>query len=72
MNIKEYIIETSLDGENFEEAVKVTKNVLGNTIHAFKATEARYVKFTAVKSTQGSDSATRIYEIEVRGLDSKL
>ncbi len=72
MNIKEYIIETSLDGENFEEAVKVTKNVLGNTIHAFKATEARYVRFTAVKPTQGSDSATRIYEIEVRGLDSKL
>ena len=72
MNTKEYIIETSLDGENFEEAVKVTKNVLGNTIHAFKATEARYVRFTAVKPTQGSDSATRIYEIEVRGLDSKL
>ncbi|MBX7308640.1 discoidin domain-containing protein [Clostridium chauvoei] len=72
MNTKEYIIETSVDGENFEEVTKVTKNILGETVHAFKATEARYVKFTAVKPTQGSDSATRIYEIEVRGLDSKL
>lgn len=69
MNTEEYMVEVSEDGNNFTEVVNVTKNSLGQTIDAFKAINARYVKFTVLKPTQGSDTAARIYEIEVYGLD---
>ena len=33
---------------------------------------ARYVKLSVEKPTQGSDTAARIYEVEVYGLDEAL
>lgn len=69
MNTEEYTIEVSEDGTNFTEVVNVTKNSLGQTIDAFKAVNARYVKLTILKPTQGSDTAARIYEVEVYGLE---
>lgn len=72
MNTKQFIIETSVDGVEFTEAVSVNKNSLGNSTHSFKATDARYVRVNVIKPTQGSDSAVRIYEIEVRGIDGTI
>ena len=69
MNTSDYTIEVSEDGVNFTEIVNVKKNSLANTVNTFKAIPARYVRLTVTKSTQGSDSAVRIYEIEVYGLD---
>ncbi|MEG1287385.1 MAG: discoidin domain-containing protein [Clostridium sp.] len=72
MNTQNYTIETSVDGVTFTPVKEVIKNSLGNTIDTFKAVEAQYVKITVTKPTQGSDSAVRIYEIDVLGMDDKL
>lgn len=69
MNTLWYKIETSLDGTTFEPAIEIKKNAAGETLDTFKPRAARFVKVTAIKPTQGSDSAVRIYEIQVHGLN---
>ena len=69
MNTKAYVIEVSEDGVNYTQAAKITGNDAGSTVDAFAAVPARYVKVTIEKPTQGSDTAARIYELEVYGLD---
>lgn len=69
MNTSDYTIEISEDGKTFTEVVNVKKNSKANTSDTFKAVKARYVKITAIKPTQGSDSAVRLYEIEVNGIE---
>ena len=69
MNTEEYKIEVSEDGENFTTVFLREGNTLGETIDAFKQVDARYVKLTILKAAQGSDSAARIYGIDVFGLD---
>ena len=69
MNTSDYKIEVSEDGDKFQEVVSVKKNSAANTVNTFKAINARYVKINVPKPTQGSDSAVRIYEIEVNGID---
>lgn len=72
MNTKSYQILTSEDGAAFTEVRNVTKNTSGTTHDAFAPVNARFVKVMINKPTQGSDSAARIYEIEVYGLNSTL
>ena len=72
MNTKAYTILVSTDGEEFTEVVMVTKNTLGETVDTFQVVNARYVKLSVDKPTQGSDTAARIYEVEVYGLDEGL
>lgn len=67
MNTQKYTIEVSSNGNDFTEVASIDKNSLGNTVDTFKATKARYVRINAIKPTQGSDQAVRIYEIQVRG-----
>jgi endo-beta-N-acetylglucosaminidase D/PKD repeat protein len=69
MNTSDYTIEVSEDGKEFIEVSSVKKNSNSNTVDTFKAVNARYVRINAIKPTQGSDSAVRIYEIEVYGID---
>ena len=69
MNTEEYKIEVSEDGENFTTVFLREGNTLGETIDAFKQVDARYVKLTILKAAQGSDSAARIYGIDVFGLE---
>ncbi len=69
MNTSDYTIEVSEDGKTFTEVVNVKKNSLAETKDTFKAVNARYVRINVTKPTQGSDSAVRIYEIEVNGID---
>lgn len=69
MNTKSYAIYTSEDGITFEEVKKVTRNTSGQTHDAFAPAEAQFVKLVIYKPTQGSDSAARIYEVEVYGLE---
>lgn len=68
MNTEEYKLEVSTDGNQFTEVLNIIKNKSGKTIDAFKSVDARYVRLTILKATQGSDSAARIYEIGVYGL----
>lgn len=72
MNTEDFSFEYSLDGENFEPLAKIEGNNLGESTHSFKATEARYIRLNVNKPTQGSDSAARIYEVEVLGIKGSL
>ena len=72
MNTKAYTILVSENGTDFTEVVKVTKNALGETADTFQVVNARYVKLSVEKPTQGSDTAARIYEIQVYGLETGL
>lgn len=70
MNTKAYAILVSEDGADFTEVKSVTRNTEGTTHDTFAPVSARYVKLVVNKPTQGSDSAARIYEVEVYGLES--
>lgn len=72
MNTKAYTILVSVDGQEFTEVAKVAKNTLGETSDTFPAVSAQYVKLSVQKPTQGSDTAARIYEIQVFGLEGGL
>lgn len=72
MNTKSYAIYISEDGTSFEEVRSVTKNTAGTTHDAFAPARAQFVKLVVNKPTQGSDSAARIYEIEVYGLEEAI
>ena len=50
----------------------MTKNTSGETHDAFAPVNAQFVKLVINKPTQGSDSAARIYEVEVYGLEDTL
>ncbi|MDU5230564.1 MAG: discoidin domain-containing protein, partial [Anaerococcus sp.] len=72
MNTKAYRVLTSLDGENYNEVVKVPNNTAGVTIDKIPVTKAKYVKLIVDKPTQGSDNAARIYEVEVMGVEGDI
>ena len=42
------------------------------TLDTFAPVNARYVKLSVVKPTQGSDSVARIYEVQVYGSETPL
>lgn len=72
MNTKAYTISVSTDGVEYTDVVNVTKNTTGSTLDTFAPVEARYVKLSIVKPTQGSDTAARIYEVEVYGINGAV
>ena len=72
MNTKSYEISVSSDNTEYTSVAKITKNAAGNTVDAFTPVNARYVKLSVVKPTQGSDSAARIYEVQVYGTEKPL
>lgn len=68
MNTKAYTISVSEDGKNYQEVVNITRNAEGQSKDTFAPVKARYVKLNITKPTQGSDTAARIYEVQVFGL----
>lgn len=72
MNTKAYTISVSTDGTQFEPVLNQTRNTAGTTHDTFAPVTAQYVKLSILKPTQGSDSAARIYEVEVYGLPDEL
>lgn len=72
MNTKSYSILVSEDGRDYEEVTRVIDNSEAETLDTFPATNARYVKIEVDGPTQGSDTAVRLYEIEVYGLEELL
>lgn len=69
MNTKGYVISVSEDGASYTDVRTVTRNTLGSTMDTFAPVQARFVKLSVVKPTQGSDTAARIYEVEVFGIE---
>lgn len=72
MNTKAYSLEVSNDGENFTPALNVNDNTKAVSNDAFPVTKARYVRLNVIQPTQGADSAARIYEVAVKGLDGDI
>lgn len=72
MNTKGYSIQVSEDGVEFTEVARVTKNYTGESVDTFPVVNAQYVKLVVEVPTQGSDTAARIYEFQVYGLDEAL
>lgn len=71
MNTSEYTVEVSKDNKEWVQL----KDVKGNTDAVSRDDlgyeSARYVRVKINKSEQGTGGATRIYEIEVLGLDAQ-
>uniref|UniRef100_UPI000689279B beta-N-acetylglucosaminidase domain-containing protein n=1 Tax=Thomasclavelia saccharogumia TaxID=341225 RepID=UPI000689279B len=72
LNTRDYRIQVSSDGTNYTEVVNVEGNTAGLTTDTFQVSLARYVKLIVDTPTQGGDSAARIYEVEVMGLDKAI
>lgn len=72
MNTKAYSIEVSEDGKEFTQVSRTINNSAAESTNTFAAVPARYVKLIIDKPTQGSDSAARIYEIGVYGLQENI
>lgn len=70
MNTSEYTIEISKDGENWVELYDIKGNNKAVSRDDLNYELARYIRVKVNKSEQGSGGATRIYEIEVLGIDS--
>ncbi|NEW09113.1 PKD domain-containing protein [Paenibacillus sp. SYP-B3998] len=68
-NTKDYKLQISNDGSTWTDVVSVVGNTSGETKDAISLTKARYVKLNILKATQGGDTAARIYELEVNGLE---
>lgn len=64
-NTRDFTIQVSQDGTNWTTAVTVTGNTAGGTSHPVATTAARYVRLNVTAPTQNTDTATRIYELEV-------
>lgn len=67
-NTSSYTIQVSSDGTTWSDVIIAKGNTAAQTTDAIALVKARYVKLNVVKPTQGGDTATRIYEFEVRGL----
>lgn len=72
LNTQAYRVEVSNDGQNWQEILRVENNSSGLTEDAVPVTQGRYVRLLIDEPTQGGDSAARIYEVEVRGLDKEI
>lgn len=69
MNTKAYTILVSEDGKEFTQVTRIINNAAAETTDTFAAMPVRYVKIIVDKPTQGSDTAVRLYELGVYGLD---
>lgn len=72
LNTKDYRVQVSKDGTNFTELLQVKGNTKGLTNDALPVSVARYVRLIVDTPTQGGDTAARIYEVEVFGLDKAI
>ena len=72
LNTRDYRIEVRKDGNEYVEVANVKENVAGLTSDNVPVSIARYVKLIVDTPTQGGDSAARIYEVEVNGLEKAI
>ena len=63
---------SATDGSSYTEILRVNGNTASQTVNAVPVTLGRYVRLVIDEPTQGGDSAARIYEFEVHGLDEAI
>jgi hypothetical protein len=68
-NTRDFDLLVSSDGTTFSTMVQVRGNTASVSSHPISpATTARFVRINIITPTQTSDTATRIYELEVNGI----
>ena len=72
LNTAAFHVEVSTDGSSYTEILRVNGNTASQTVNAVPVTLGRYVRLVIDEPTQGGDSAARIYEFEVHGLDEAI
>ncbi|MCT3305182.1 endo-beta-N-acetylglucosaminidase [Lactiplantibacillus pentosus] len=72
MNTKAWTIQVSTDGKHFKDVARTYDNTKATSLNTFAETTARYVRIVVDKPTQVADTAVRIYEMDVLGLNSPL
>jgi FKBP-type peptidyl-prolyl cis-trans isomerase/outer membrane protein assembly factor BamB len=65
LNTRDFNIQLSTDGKNWETAVTVWNNIQSITTHDIKPTSARYVRLNVVTPDQIAMNAANIYELQV-------
>lgn len=65
LNTRAFTLQTSTDGTSFTTAASATTNIQSITTHDFAPRSARFVRLNITTATQGSDTAARIYELQV-------
>jgi hypothetical protein len=64
-NTRDFTIQVSSDGTNFTTVATVTGNTASVTNHSIATTNARYVRVNVTAPTSTTDTAARLYEVEV-------
>ena len=64
-NTRDFNIQTSADNVTWSTAVAVSANTASTTTHTVAARTARYVRLNVTLAQQTSNTAARIYELEV-------
>lgn len=64
-NTRDFNLQVSNDGTNWTTVSTVTANTASVTVHPITPTSARYVRLNIQTPTQTTDTAARIYEVEV-------
>jgi endo-beta-N-acetylglucosaminidase D/PKD repeat protein len=69
-NTKKFKIQVSNDGKNWKTVVSVENNTKAVSVHSFAPVVAKYVRLFIEEPTHTGDTAARIYEVEIYGIDS--
>jgi hypothetical protein len=64
-NTRDFNLQVSNDGTNWTTVSTATGNTASVTVHPITPTAARYVRLNIQTPTQTTDTAARIYEVEV-------
>jgi hypothetical protein len=64
-NTRDFTIQVSTDAATWTTVVTVTGNTASTTMHSITPVSARYVRLNVQTPTQTTNSAARIYEVEV-------
>jgi hypothetical protein len=64
-NTNAYNIQISTDNTNWTTVVNVANNQASRVVNSITPQQARYVKLNVTKPTSTTDTATRLYELEV-------
>ena len=72
LNTYAWHVEVSDDGSAWTEVSRVSGNTENQPVVSLPAVQARYVRLTVDKPTNGADSAARIFEFEVYGTQDEV
>ncbi|MDQ0893990.1 galactose-binding domain-containing protein [Agromyces ramosus] len=67
LNTRDFSLQVSVDGEQWDTPDAVVSNISGITDRTFSAVTARYVRLVITKPAQSTELAARVAELEIYG-----